>query len=93
MFVATCDQCNADFTVFRLGVEVVHGDIERTHFICPACGYDYTVSYTNSGIRQLQQLRTKLLKRVRNKKNDRLLKDIKQRIEIGMNRLKQEVEG
>lgn len=90
MIVMVCDECKADFTVFRPGVEIVKDDIERTYFACPSCNKDYTVCYTNDGIRSMQRMIQGLVGG-KGKKNVRLRLDLKKRIEIGMNRLEKEV--
>lgn len=89
-----CDKgCGDDFYVEQLGLEQMPGGIERHWFYCPACHTHYTAYYTNPGIRSLQALHLKVSKRKRNTANVRLLKDLKDRISVGMKRIRSEVEG
>lgn len=87
-----CEECNTEFTVYRLGIDLVRDDIERTYFLCPACKKEFTCFYTNEGIRRLQNLMQSLVGK-EGKKNVRLRLDLKKRIGVGMDRLRQEVEG
>ena len=88
-----CDTgCGEKFEVEALGVEVVRDDIERTWFYCPHCEEQYTVCYTNDGIRRLQALHQESLKKIRHAKRNRLIRDLKKRIAKGMERLKKEME-
>jgi len=88
-----CDKCEAIFHVQQLGTEIVKDDILRTWFPCPNCGEQYTVCYTNTGIRQLQEMHMKLLKHHRSKNMNKRIRDLYDRITVGMNRLREEIEG
>ncbi|MEV3587142.1 hypothetical protein ABNE08_20330 [Paenibacillus larvae] len=59
----TCnDGCKREFLVGEVKIKNVKADIEKTYFICPRCGKEYTVLLTDSKIRQNQQRLEKLEK-------------------------------
>lgn len=75
-----CDYCGGRFKL-KTKVEKVKNDIERVHFKCKHCNYDYTAYYTNNLIKGKQMLlgKTKDVKK-RNK--------LKNNIQKEMNKLK-----
>lgn len=90
-----CDKgCKREFILAGFGAEVVKDDIQKHGFACPYCGKEYISYYTNAGIRELQAVQKGLYK---NPKGDKrktrfLTKDLQERIKVGMDRLKEEVE-
>lgn len=87
--------CKREFTLAKPGVATVRDDILKTYFKCPHCGQEYTAFYTNSGIRELQKMLGRLQNGPqRNKyKTKRRIKDLQDRITVGMERLKKDLEG
>jgi len=88
--------CGKEFVLVRYTVSVDTDDIEWTGFHCPHCNHKYTAFYTNSGIRSLQELQRKLLVKTGKQTGKQLkitlrhISDLKNRIKVGMERLKQE---
>lgn len=90
----TCDKgCGEQFHIEQLGLDELLGEVERHWFHCPSCQAQYTAYYTNSGIRSLQEMLQKVTKRKRNPANVKLMKSLRERIRVGMKRLKSEIEG
>src|SRR5699024_9108488 len=49
-----CDKCGGRFKL-RPQIEKVKSDIEKVHFECKHCKYDYTAYYTNQYIKEKQK--------------------------------------
>ncbi len=93
MIKLVCDDgCKREFLLMRVGTETVRDDIQKVGFTCPWCGKEYISHYTNSGIRAMQEMQKELMGKPKTKKTNRLIKDLKKRIKVGMDRLKKEVE-
>ncbi|MEV2911411.1 hypothetical protein ABNF65_23095 [Paenibacillus larvae] len=62
MKVACNDGCKKEFIIGEVKTKNIKEDLEKTYFICPRCGKEYTVLLTDSKIRQDQQRLEKLEK-------------------------------
>ncbi|WP_200899990.1 hypothetical protein [Paenibacillus larvae] len=72
----TCnDGCKREFLVGEVKTKNVKADIEKTYFICPRCGKEYTVLLTDSKIRQDQQ-RLEILEKEQIALREKIVKDM-----------------
>lgn len=96
MIKLKCDKgCKQEFILIGLGTEVIRSDIQKHGFTCPHCGKEYISYYTNSGIRAMQEMQRGLAthSKSRTSKYKRIIKDLQKRIQVGMDRLKEEIEN
>jgi hypothetical protein len=92
----TCDKgCKQEFILTKPGAAIVREDILKTYSNCPHCGQEYISYYTNGPIRELQEMLRILQSGTQSnkRKTKRLIKDLKDRIQVGMERLKEDIEG
>lgn len=63
--LVNCDAgCRKPFTINEMPtLSCDQSDIEHTFFTCPHCGQIYTVNYTNTEIRKLQERMRRLHRR------------------------------
>jgi len=66
---AFCDKCQEEFTI-KAKIELVEKDIERMYFVCPHCGEEYTIAYSDNEFRknifQIQTLAGEIEKQKQN---------------------------
>ena len=77
-----CDKCNEKFVIKELLTRKVKKDIKEMYFVCPKCGAEYRVTYTNQESRELQKEIEELREQIRkNPKNaEKLYKKLQKKV-------------
>ncbi|MBE6067755.1 MAG: hypothetical protein E7211_08695 [Clostridium lundense] len=69
-----CDKCDHEFELKKLKTKKLEDNIQRTYFVCPKCGQEYTSYYTDWQVRLNKQEINRLADKIKKLKGESYIK-------------------